>query len=196
MISCRRLTWPRTNIREYPFVSRALTNENRIALMVFLIAYALFEVPSNYFLKKLKPSVCPIHSYQHSLPQLTTAALDSLPDALLGRNHHRPRGREELRPSNRNSVPPRRHGSRPLSRFRLLPDFLVQNVWTIDPCGSDSGFCDTGRRFWRCDCVWGRIHEPSPRVIRLEVAVYYRRRAFLRISVLGLDYSARLSGVG
>jgi hypothetical protein len=25
--------------------------------MVFLIAYALFEVPSNYFLKKLKPSV-------------------------------------------------------------------------------------------------------------------------------------------
>ncbi|KAJ7271175.1 MFS transporter [Mycena rebaudengoi] len=27
-----------------------------IALMVFLIAYALFEVPSNYFLKKLSPS--------------------------------------------------------------------------------------------------------------------------------------------
>ncbi|KAL6831822.1 major facilitator superfamily domain-containing protein [Trichoderma camerunense] len=27
-----------------------------IALMVFLIAYAIFEVPSNYFLKKLKPS--------------------------------------------------------------------------------------------------------------------------------------------
>ncbi|KAL4918633.1 major facilitator superfamily domain-containing protein [Aspergillus aurantiobrunneus] len=30
--------------------------EYTIALMVFLIAYALFEVPSNYFLKKLKPS--------------------------------------------------------------------------------------------------------------------------------------------
>jgi hypothetical protein len=27
-----------------------------IALMVFLIAYALFEVPSNYFLQKLRPS--------------------------------------------------------------------------------------------------------------------------------------------
>lgn len=27
-----------------------------IALMVFLIAYAVFEVPSNYFLKKFKPS--------------------------------------------------------------------------------------------------------------------------------------------
>ncbi|KAJ4247684.1 hypothetical protein NW757_008842 [Fusarium falciforme] len=27
-----------------------------IALMVFLIAYALFEVPSNYFLKRMKPS--------------------------------------------------------------------------------------------------------------------------------------------
>lgn len=25
--------------------------------MVFLIAYALFEVPSNYLLKKLRPSV-------------------------------------------------------------------------------------------------------------------------------------------
>ncbi|KAH6605262.1 hypothetical protein Trco_006969 [Trichoderma cornu-damae] len=30
--------------------------EYTIALMVFLIAYALFEVPSNYFLKKLRPS--------------------------------------------------------------------------------------------------------------------------------------------
>ncbi|KAL4937981.1 hypothetical protein BDV06DRAFT_226439 [Aspergillus oleicola] len=31
--------------------------EYTIALMVFLIAYAVFEVPSNYLLKKLKPSV-------------------------------------------------------------------------------------------------------------------------------------------
>jgi hypothetical protein len=36
---------------------RQTANFKRIALMVFLIAYALFEVPSNYFLKKLKPSV-------------------------------------------------------------------------------------------------------------------------------------------
>lgn len=27
-----------------------------MALMVFLVAYAVFEVPSNYFLKKFKPS--------------------------------------------------------------------------------------------------------------------------------------------
>lgn len=27
-----------------------------VALMVFLIAYALFEVPSNYFLKRVRPS--------------------------------------------------------------------------------------------------------------------------------------------
>jgi MFS family permease len=34
-----------------------MTNyEYTIALMVFLVAYAVFEVPSNYFLKKLKPS--------------------------------------------------------------------------------------------------------------------------------------------
>lgn len=34
-----------------------MTNyEFTIALMVFLIAYALFEVPSNYFLKKMRPS--------------------------------------------------------------------------------------------------------------------------------------------
>ena len=26
--------------------------------MVFLVAYGIFEVPSNYLLKKLKPSVC------------------------------------------------------------------------------------------------------------------------------------------
>ncbi|KAJ5128555.1 hypothetical protein N7526_006721 [Penicillium atrosanguineum] len=36
-----------TNMTSYQFT---------IALMVFLIAYALFEVPSNYFLKKLRPS--------------------------------------------------------------------------------------------------------------------------------------------
>jgi MFS family permease len=38
---------------------RSPTNSNlifSIALMVFLIAYAIFEVPSNYFLKKLSPS--------------------------------------------------------------------------------------------------------------------------------------------
>lgn len=29
--------------------------------MVFLVAYALFEVPSNYLLKKLRPSVCIYH---------------------------------------------------------------------------------------------------------------------------------------
>lgn len=28
-----------------------------ISLMLFLVAYALFEVPSNYLLKKLRPSV-------------------------------------------------------------------------------------------------------------------------------------------
>ncbi|KAE8158117.1 major facilitator superfamily domain-containing protein [Aspergillus tamarii] len=43
----------RSNIGRF----RLLTKEgNSIALMVFLIAYALFEVPSNYFLKKLRPS--------------------------------------------------------------------------------------------------------------------------------------------
>ena len=36
-----------TNMSNYDFT---------IALMIFLIAYALFEVPSNYFLKKMKPS--------------------------------------------------------------------------------------------------------------------------------------------
>ncbi|KAL4915043.1 major facilitator superfamily domain-containing protein [Aspergillus aurantiobrunneus] len=36
--------------------TRMSNYEYTIALMVFLIAYALFEVPSNYFLKKLRPS--------------------------------------------------------------------------------------------------------------------------------------------
>lgn len=43
---------------QVPGQPRYLTKQgNSIALMVFLIAYALFEVPSNYFLKKLRPSV-------------------------------------------------------------------------------------------------------------------------------------------
>lgn len=43
------------------YVVRGLTVESdRIALMVFLIAYGVFEVPSNYFLKKLRPSVRPL----------------------------------------------------------------------------------------------------------------------------------------
>jgi len=37
-------------------VSDQEAHQFRIALMVFLIAYAIFEVPSNYFLKKLSPS--------------------------------------------------------------------------------------------------------------------------------------------
>ncbi|KAJ5706669.1 hypothetical protein N7488_006470 [Penicillium malachiteum] len=36
-----------TNMTDYKYI---------IALMVFLIAYAIFEVPSNYFLKRLRPS--------------------------------------------------------------------------------------------------------------------------------------------
>ena len=37
------------------------TYQYTLALMVFLVAYAIFEVPSNYFLKKLRPSVRVIH---------------------------------------------------------------------------------------------------------------------------------------
>jgi len=34
--------------------------------MIFLVAYALFEVPSNYFLKKLRPSVSMLVEFQRS----------------------------------------------------------------------------------------------------------------------------------
>jgi len=59
------------SISSYTYVSQVLNQEDgndlltetnmtnfqfTIALMVFLIAYALFEVPSNYMLKRLKPS--------------------------------------------------------------------------------------------------------------------------------------------
>jgi MFS family permease len=45
------------NAGESLLQSTHMTNyEYTIALMVFLVAYAVFEVPSNYFLKKLKPS--------------------------------------------------------------------------------------------------------------------------------------------
>lgn len=49
------------SIHSLMYVVRGLTVESdRIALMVFLIAYGVFEVPSNYFLKKLRPSVRPL----------------------------------------------------------------------------------------------------------------------------------------
>lgn len=53
-----------TKMSNYEYTYGTLRNEiiwsniSSIALMVFLIAYALFEVPSNYLLKKLRPSVC------------------------------------------------------------------------------------------------------------------------------------------
>ncbi|KKA20108.1 MFS transporter [Rasamsonia emersonii CBS 393.64] len=57
----RALVW-KQDLRIVPLVCGHLPSllpgsvEYRIALMVFLIAYALFEVPSNYLLKKLRPS--------------------------------------------------------------------------------------------------------------------------------------------
>lgn len=56
--------------------------------MAFAIAYGIFEVPSNYLIKRLRPSVC--HPLQHdSNPLLTTVpAMDSVPYGLLGHDHH------------------------------------------------------------------------------------------------------------
>lgn len=42
---------------------RISDEEYIISLMLFLIAYALFEVPSNYFLKAVTPSVCTPHQH-------------------------------------------------------------------------------------------------------------------------------------
>lgn len=47
--------------------------------MVFLIAYALFEVPSNYLLKKLRPSVCISPAIIAPIAQLTVDHSDGLP---------------------------------------------------------------------------------------------------------------------
>lgn len=46
-----------------------------VALMLFLISYALFEVPSNYFLKKLTPSVSPSPFLRARAPRPTAVVL-------------------------------------------------------------------------------------------------------------------------
>ncbi|KAJ5716635.1 hypothetical protein N7493_008546 [Penicillium malachiteum] len=56
-----------TNMTDYQYMqldflvvslkkNTTMLTKHRIALMVFLIAYAIFEVPPNYFLKRLRPS--------------------------------------------------------------------------------------------------------------------------------------------
>lgn len=71
--------------------------------MVFLIAYALFEVPSNYFLKKLKPSV----RLPSTLPtsNLTPATeMDRFLDAVMGSSDNGARWGTQLCTSNRPSL--------------------------------------------------------------------------------------------
>jgi hypothetical protein len=55
--------------------------------MVFLIAYALFEVPSNYFLKKLRPSVCH-KNLAFEIRSLQNLEMDCVSDAVMGRVHN------------------------------------------------------------------------------------------------------------
>lgn len=70
--------------------------------MVFLIAYALFEVPSNYLLKKLKPSVSHPIAFGD---WLTQTEMDRFPHANLG-SYHNGLGRlAQFLPSNWNSIP-------------------------------------------------------------------------------------------
>lgn len=103
---------------------------DRIALMVFLIAYALFEVPSNYFLKKLRPSVC-----QHIsiiLPVVNMLipkpAMDRVPHVLMGRSDYGSGRSAQLRPGDGDPVPLGRNGGRSFSRSRVLSHLLVSGV--------------------------------------------------------------------
>lgn len=98
--------------------------------MVFLIAYALFEVPSNYFLKKLRPSVRQHISRYSSIIEMLTPrpAMDRIPHALMGLSDYGTGRSAHLRPGDRNPVSLGRNGGRTLSRPRVLSDLLVSNL--------------------------------------------------------------------
>lgn len=80
--------------------------------MVFLIAYATFEVPANMMLKRFSPSVssfaraCVILIYPQPI------ALDCVPHVLVGSVDHGTRRYQELRICHRRPLPPWRVRSR------------------------------------------------------------------------------------
>jgi hypothetical protein len=79
--------------------------------MVFLIAYALFEVPSNYFLKKLRPSVSIDSCAKHFTPRYSRRLeMGCFLDARLGRIYHGLGRRTQLRTSHWDSFSTGRYG--------------------------------------------------------------------------------------
>jgi hypothetical protein len=141
-----------------------------IALMVFLIAYTVFEVPSNYMLKRLSPSTW-IAFLMLSWGAITVGlggtrsyGAVTISRLLLGSVE------AGLFPglvcTSFSSFPHPCHFS---WNGRRLPNVLVPSRRAIDSGRTDTGFSNIGRSIWWCDRVRRRSYEQSGWTIRMEV---------------------------
>ena len=119
-----------------------------IALMVFLIAYALFEVPSNYMLKRLKPSnwiaflMLSWGAITMGLGGVQNFASVTAVRFLLGVFE------AGLFPGLVCEYCFRTKGCRILSDKYRLPHLLVSHGGALDKGGAHSCFSNARRRFW------------------------------------------------
>ena len=59
-----------------------------IALMVFLVAYAVFEVNLHPLITPRRPNLCP-GTLEHSAQEVLPLQMDCVPHVLVGLSHHR-----------------------------------------------------------------------------------------------------------
>lgn len=148
-------------------------NLSSIALMVFLIAYAIFEVPSNYFLKKLSPSKW-IAFLMFSWGAVTiglggaknfagvTAVRFILGMFEAGKcRKRRPNFSIYLTSSLRS-----------LSRPSLLPNLLVSHIRALYPCGIYPCIGNSSWGIWWCNCLWSWPYEWNSWAFSLALAVH------------------------
>ena len=97
-----------------------------ISLMMFTLAYMLFEVPSNYMLKKFRPSRWSVGVFQVIHFRMFIIIKDFISPAAVGLDYHGSRCHQGLLRNHSGSVFPGNGGGWAISWPTLLHNFLVQ----------------------------------------------------------------------
>lgn len=166
-------------------------NTNSIALMVFLIAYAIFEVPSNYLLKKLSPSkwisflMFSWGAITMGLGGVRSFGAVTAVRFLLGVFE----AGKVSTPANLDSY---LFHYRTLPRPCILPHILVPNRRALDPRSHHPCIRNTGRCIWRRPRIRDRAHEPDTWSFRLAMAFHNRRYSILCFGSFSIFLPSRL----
>jgi hypothetical protein len=125
-----------------------------ISLMVFLISWALFEVPSNYFLKLVTPSVWKPCVSLVSGSVLTDVEMDRVFDVQLGCYHYGHRRRQKLPLVFGYPIPTGSFRGGIVPGIGVLPYVLVPVGRAKSARCAYHGELDTRGRLWWRHCLW------------------------------------------